>query len=300
MRAWLLAAVAAGIATAHAGQAEAAAVAAGRNWRLSIESIECQTAGSVMSIGTRIDYIGPKGPVEAPVSQLVDGKGRAHLPRSLVWRRGSKPLADWLSAGGLTNLQTEAVAEVELKFQVGEANGDLKLEFGDIRAFPLTRKRSGGCEGLLKPDQLRVPPAQRSAAADRAKPGKRVYRNSYPCIPAGEGGLQTTQAEYPPYLPRQLLLFGRGYLPNARQVQLPMGSALAQPYLHSGPDELAAVEDAARRAILADFPHLAGAKHFAFNWGAQKAASGNEMYSVGLYELLPCPPPGTLVPRRTF
>ena len=292
MKAWLLAAIAA----AHACDADAAAVASGRHWRLSIDSIQCQTAGSVISIGTRIDYLGPKGPVEAPVSQLLDGKGKRHPPRSLVWRRGSKPLAEWLSAGGLSNLQSESVAEVELKFQVGEASGDLQLEFGDLRAFKLTRKRSGGCEGLLKLDQVQAPRLSRQGRGASPKP-LRVYRNSYPC--KHEGSSRTTEAAYPPYLPRQLLLFGRGYLPSARQIHLPMGSAPAQPYLYSGPDELTAIEDAARRAILADFP-FSGAKHFAFNWGAQKATSGNELYSVGLYELLACPPPGTLVPRRTF
>jgi hypothetical protein len=296
MRAWLLAAVA-----AHACAVEAAAgvavIASGRNWRLSIDSMECQAAGSVVSIGTRIDYLGPKGPVEAPVSQLLDGKGKAHAPRSLVWRRGSKPLADWLSAGGLTNLQTEPVAEVELRFPVGEASGDLQLEFGDIRAFPLTRKRSGGCEGLLKLDQVQPPRAPRPARGPSPKP-VRVYRNSYPCTQ--EGGLRTVEAQYPPYLPRQLLVFGRGYLPNARQIQLPMGVAPAQPYLYSGPDELTAVEDAARRVLAADFPQLSAGKHFPFNWGSQTSQSGNELQAVGLYEVLACPPPGTLVPRRTF
>lgn len=293
MKAWLLAAVAA----AHACGADAAAVASGRNWRLSIDSMECQAAAAVVSIGARIDYLGPKGPVEAPLSQLLDGKGKAHAPRSLVWRRGSKALADWLSAGGLSNLQSESVAEVELKFHVGEASGDLHLEFGDIRAFALTRKRSGGCEGLLKLDQVQPPRVSRAARAPGSKPA-RVYRNSYPCTHAGS--LRTIEAQYPPYLPRQLLLFGRGYLPNARQIQLPMGVAPAQPYLYSGPDELAAVEDAARRASVADFAQVTAPKHFAFNWGAQKAPSGNELYAVGLYELLACPPSGTVAPRRTF
>lgn len=293
MKAWILAAIAA----AHACGADAAAVASGRNWRLSIDSIGCQSAGSVISIGTRIDYLGSKGPVEAPVSQLLDGKGKAHPARSLVWRRGSKPLADWLSAGGLSNLQSEAVAEVELKFHAGEASGDLHLEFGDIRAFALTRKRSGGCEGLLKLDQVRTPRGSRPARSARAQP-VRVYRNSYVCT--HEGALRTTEAQYPPYLPRQLLLFGRGYLPNARQIQLPMGSAPAQPYLYSGPDELAAIEEAARRASAGDFPQLTGPQHFAFNWGAQKAPSGNELYAVGLYDLLACPPSGTVVPPRTL
>ena len=61
------------------------------------------------------------------------------------------------------------------------------------------------------------------------------------------------------------------------------------PILYSGLDELNAVEDAARRAISADFPQYAGGAHFAFNWGVQKAASGNEMYSVGIYAIARLP-----------
>lgn len=284
MKPWLLAAITA----AHACGAEAAAIAAGRNWRLSIDSIECEAAASLLTIGTRIDYLGPKGPVEAPVTRLVDGNAKPHLPRSLVWRRGSKPLAEWLSAGGLRNLQSESVAEVQLKFDLREASGDLQLEFGDIGAFRLTRKRSAACAGLLKPEQLRAPRAKRAARVDGPKPDLRVYRNAYPC--RAQASSRTTEGEYPPYLPKQLLLFGRGYLPNARQIELPMGRSPAQPYSYSGPDELKAVEDAARRAIGADFPQYAdSAAYFAFNWGVQRAASGNEMYSVGLYALGPCP-----------
>lgn len=281
MKAWLLAAM----ALAHAAGADAAAIASGRNWRLAIDSIECETAPPLLTVGMRIDYLGPKGPVEAPLSQLIDGNGKPHLPRSLVWRRGSKPLAAWMSAGGLSNLQSESVAEVELKFDVRDAQGDLQLEFGDLPAFALTRKRGAGCEGLLSPAQVRGP---RAASREIARPGMRVYRSSYLCRQAS-GTPRTLEASYPPYLPRQLLLFGRGYLPNARQVELPMGKAPAQPYLYSGLDELNAVEDAARRAIGADFPQYAGGAHFAFNWGVQKAASGNEMYSVGIYAIGACP-----------
>jgi hypothetical protein len=281
MKAWLLAAM----TVAHACGAHAAAIASGRNWRLAIDSIECEPAAALVTLGMRIDYLGPKGPVEAPLSQLVDADGKPHLPRSLVWRRGSKPLAAWLSAGGLSNLQSESVAEIQLKFDVREAPGDLHLEFGDIRAFALTRRRGAGCEGLLRPEQVRAP---RAAPREGAKPGMRVYRNRYLCTQAS-GTPRTMEASYPPYLPRQLLLFGRGYLPNARQIELPMGQAPAQPYLYSGLDELNAVEDAARRAIGADFPQYAGGAHFAFNWGVQKAASGNEMYSVGIYAIGACP-----------
>lgn len=264
----------------------AAASATGRNWRLSIDSIECEAAASVVTIGARIDYLGPKGPVEAPVSQVVDAKGTPHAPRSLVWQRGSKPLAEWLSAGGLANLQSEFVAEVRLKFDLREASGDLRLEFGDIGAFALTRRRSA-CEGFLKPGQVQLPRRPRPAGAGNPKPAMRVYRNTYPCT--APGSPRTVEAQYPPYLPRQLLLFGRGYLPSARHIELPMGRAPAQPYLYSGADELKAVEDAARRVIGADFPQYAGGTHFAFNWGVQKAASGNEMYSVGIYSVGSCP-----------
>src|SRR5688572_14526211 len=281
MKAWLLAAM----ALAHACGADAAAIATGRNWRLAIDSIECEPAPALLTIGMRIDYLGPKGPVEAPLSQLVDANGKPHLPRSLVWQRGSKPLAAWLSAGGLSNLQSESVAEVQLKFDVRDAQRDLRLEFGDIRAFALTRKRRTGCDGLLRPEQLRAP---RAATREGAKAGMRIYRNSYLCTQAS-GGPRTLEASFPPHLPRQLLLFGRGYLPNARQIELPMGKTPAQPYFYSGLDELSAVEDAARRAISADFPQYAGGAHFAFNWGVQKAASGNEMYSVGIYAVGACP-----------
>jgi len=223
---------------------------------------------------------GSERPVEAPVSQLVDVKGRRYSPKSLVWKRGSTPIAEWLSAGGLPNIQSEDIGEVQLRFEAGGASGDLKLEFGDIRAFSL-----GACGSLLKPDQIQAPRAPRRAAADSAKSGIRVYRNAYPCSPSSS----PASAEHPPCLPRQLLLFGRGYLPNARQVELPMGKAPAQSYSYVGPDDLKAVEVAARQAILADFPQYGGEKHFAFNWGAQKAASGNEAYSIGIYDVRPCP-----------
>jgi hypothetical protein len=285
MKAWLLAA----LTLAHACGVDAAAIATGRNWRLAIDSIECEPAPALLTIGVRIGYLGPKGPVEAPLSQLVDANGKPHLPRSLVWQRGSKPLAAWLSAGGLSNLQSQSVAEVQLKFDLRDAQGELQLEFGDIRAFALTRKGSAGCEGLLRPEQLRAPRTMRAAGAEPAKPGMRIYRNRYLCTQAS-GTPRSVEASYPPYPPRQLLLFGRGYLPNAREIELPMGKAPAQPYFYSGLDELNAVEDAARRTISADFPQYAGGAHFAFNWGVQKAASGNEMYSVGIYPIGACPP----------
>ena len=80
MKAWLLAAM----TLAYACAADAATIASGRNWRLAIDSIECEPAAPLLTVGMRIDYLGPKGPVEAPLSQLVDADGKPHLPRSLV------------------------------------------------------------------------------------------------------------------------------------------------------------------------------------------------------------------------
>jgi hypothetical protein len=260
----------------HAAQGDAAAVATGRNWRLSIDSIECEAAESRIVIGTRIRYAGPKGVVEAPVSQLVDGNGQAYVPKSLVWRSGSKPLAAWLSTGGLRNIQEEYAGEIQWKFEPRGASGELKLEFGDIKAFSI-----GACGRLLRPDQIQAPRVSRAASA---KPAVRVYRGRYPCT---GGPSQTLEAQYPPYLPRQLLVFGRGYLPNARQIELPMGKAPAQSYAYGGLDELKAVENAALRAIATDFPEYGGG-YFAFNWGAQRAQGGNEVYSIGIYDVRRC------------
>jgi hypothetical protein len=271
MRALLLA-----IAAVFSCEAHAAATASGRNWRLAIDSLQCE--GALITLATRIRYLGPKGPVESPLMRLVDAKGAHHLPTSLVWKRGSKPVADWLAAGGLTNLQSEDLGEVQLRFAAPEAGGELRLEFGDIPAFVLTRN---GCAGLLKPDTLQAPRVARAAGT---KPAVRFYRGRYPC--AGGG---TVEAGYPPYLPRQLLVFGRGYLPSAREIELPMGKAAAQAYAYAGPDDLKSVEDAARRALGADFPELGKSGRFAFDWGLQKGASGNEVHSIGIYDLRACP-----------
>lgn len=224
----------------------------------------------------RVEYRGPGGAVEAPVIRLVDGEGRAIVPKSLVWKSGSKLAAQWLAAGGVQNIKPESLGQFELKFALPEGSHDLNLEFGDIRSFAVTRK--GAC---LKPYPIRAP---KPAATDPAKIRFPVHRARYPCVPSA-----TIAADHPPYLPRQLLLFGRGFLPNAREIVLPMGKAPAQAYAYAGPDDLAAVENAARRALLADFPEYALTRHFAFNWGSQRSASGNEMYSIGIYELRACP-----------
>jgi hypothetical protein len=264
-----------------------AATASGRNWRLSIDSLECRAG--VMTLGTRIRYLGPKGPVEAPVIQVVDEKGARHVPKSLVWKQGSKPVADWLSGGGLTNLQSADVGEVQLRFELREAAGELRLEFGDIRAFALTRSgRRSGCEGMLGAERLRTPGQPRRLRAEEAKSDLRVYRALYPCRSRSEISV-ITDAEYPPYPPQQLLVLGRGYLPNAREIALPMGSAPAQSYTFSGTEDRKAVEALARRFAAADFPQYGNANHFAYDWGLQRSASGNEIWSVGIYDLRACP-----------
>jgi hypothetical protein len=269
-----------------AGAAHAQApVASGIHWRMTIERIDCEAPG-LISVATHIRYLGPKGPVEAPLAYLTDGRGRQFLPRSLVWKRGTRQVADWLSAGGVANLQLQDIGEVALKFSVPDAVEVLRLEFGDVPAFALTGAKGALCQRLLGPG--RMTPPRRSRAAP-AKASVRVYRSAYPCREKN-GALRTVEADQPPYSPRQVLVFGRGFLPSARHVQLPTGSAPAQPYAYAGPDELSAIEEAARRAILADFPRYAARQYFAFNWGEQRAKNGNQVDSVGLYELQACPP----------
>lgn len=247
----------------------------------------------MLVIGTRVHYLGPKGPVEAPASELADAEGRQLRPKSMVWKDGSTQFAQWLPSGGLANVQSEYIGEVQLKYNVRGATGELKFAFGDIKTFALTRKGASAeksvCESLLKPGQVQAPRMSRAAGAESLK--LRVYREAYPCV-AQQGTVRVIETDHPPYLPRQLMLFGRGYLPNARQVELPMGKAPAQSYFYFGVDELDAVENAARRLMAADFGEfragLAAAKHFAFNWGMQKAPSGNALYSIGIYDVRPC------------
>ena len=247
---------------------------------MAIERIECQAADAVLVLDTHIDYRGPTGAVEAPVAQLVDEHGKPFLPRSIAW--GSKPLAEWLSGGGLRNLKPGAQGEVQLKVPVAGASGALAVEFGDIAAFAITRRKAKGfCESVLPIDRIQAPRARAASELDAAQLRFAVHRARYPC----RSGL--VAAEYPPYLPRQLLVFGHGFLPNARSVELPMGRAPAQAYAYSGPDNMVAVEQAARTRLLSDFPEYK--RHFVFNWGSQKSVSGNEMYSFGIYELRACP-----------
>ena len=137
----------------------------------------------------------------------------------------------------------------------------------------------------------------------RTPPGEplklRVYREAYPCLEPS-GTLKTIESNQPPYLPRQMLLFGLRFLPSARQVDLPWGKAPAHTYLYTGVDGLIPVEDAARRVVADDFPAYrdglitapagssAAKQFFAFNWGVQKSLSGNTMYPIAIYDVRPC------------
>lgn len=277
---------------AFAGSTQAATFS-GRHWQVGLDHLACEADRALVAIGLRIRYQGPAGLAEAPVSQLVDGNGKIYPPRSLVWKRGGKSLAAWLTAGGMKTVQPGDASEMELRFEAREmlnAPGVLKLEFGDLAPLSLTRAGANSgkdaCARLLKPAQVEARPA-------RGKPGGgtsmiRVYRAAYPCRPEEGGALRTIEAQYPPYLPEQLLVFGRGYLPSLRQVELPMGRAPAQTYAYSGRDDLEPFEAFAKRAVLEDFPGF-GARHFAFNWGTQDAAGGNKVYSIGLYAAQACP-----------
>ena len=253
----LIALLVPGVATAVSGS--------GKHWRVSVEAAECREG--IVTIGMRVRYLGPPGAVEAPVVRMAGANGAGMLPKSVAWKQGAKPLAAWLAAGGLRNIKPEELGEVEAKFDAGGAS----FEFGDVPPFTLDTKK---CRFT----------AHAPRAGGKGTATLVVHRARYPCTPS-----RTVAADYPPYLPKQIVVLGRGYLPNARDVELPMGRAPAQSYAYSGPDELKPVEDAAQKAIAADFPQYDRARHFAFNWGIQRSATGNEAYSVGIYELRPCP-----------
>jgi hypothetical protein len=262
----------------------AASPAAAGNWQIAIDGLACEAAG-VMSVGASIRYLGPQAPVESPVVRLAEAGGKPLLPRGLVWRSGSKALAGLLAGGGVRGLQPGDAARIEFRFDAGEAAGPMLLEFGDLPAFALSRK-GRACANLLKAAAVPAPQAPRAASREPAK--LRVYRSAYPCGRA-PAALKTIEADHPPYLPKQLIVLGRGYLPNTRHIELPMGRAPAQAYFYAGADTLDAIELAARRAIAADFPQYASGGYFAFNWGQQRGATGNQIDSIGLYELRACP-----------
>jgi hypothetical protein len=283
----------------HSAGATAAAVASGRNWSLTIESLQCDAAGSQLAIGIKVRYLGPKGSVEAPVSELLGDGGKQIPPRSLVWQGGPKELARWLPTGGLAKVQSESIGDFQLKFDLPASTGNLKLAFGDIEAFLLTsRDATRACASLLKPEQLQLPRAL-PRTASKEKPNLRVFREAYPCL-TPKGDLRTVEANQPPHNPLQMLLFGRDFLPSARQVELPAGNVPAKTYSYTGADALVPLEEEACRVMAADHgEYLAGLvtapasaskakKFFAFNWGVQKSRSGGTLYPIAIYEVRRC------------
>lgn len=260
---------------------------------MTIEGLQCDIADAVVAMDTRIRYLGGAGLVEAPVLRIVGGEGRTVPPRSLVWKDGSKPLAALISAGGIRRIEPNTEGRMQFKFPLRDVAGELRLEFGDLKAIVFAKAASSGakgvCERLLKTGQVQAAQPALPPLGKGAVPHMRVYRAAYPCREAARGTPRTIEAQEPPYAPEQILVFGHGYLPNLREVDLPTGRAAARSYAYAGKDELEAFENFARRAVAADFPSYVGsAKHFAFNWGIQRAAGGNELYSVGLYGLRPC------------
>ena len=278
-----------------APESDAASVASGRNWQATLTELRCEGNGAFLLADLRIRYLGPETLVEAPLTRLVDGTGKRFSPQSLVWKGGPRENAQWLVAGGVSRLKSGEAGEFAFKFDVRGAGGDLKLEFGDIAAFSLIRKEGEGsaCERLLPANRIQAPT---SPGKETRQIKARVYRAAYPCT--ARGSLRTVEANYPPFLPRQLLVFGRGYLPNIREVKLPMGAAPAQPYAYAGVNDLDSIEGAARRA-LGGFPEYAAQlvagqadarkKYFLFNWGSEQAANGNQLYSIGVYDVKACP-----------
>jgi hypothetical protein len=250
-------------------------------------------------VGIKLRYLGPKGAVEAPISELIDGAGGTIRPRSLVWQGGPRELARWLPTGGLAKVQFEYVGAMQLKFDLPAAAAGLKFAFGDIEAFPLTRTGAQrACGSLLKPGELQLPRAL-PRPVPKEKPDLRVFREAYPCL-TPQRALRTVEANQPPQHPLHVLLFGRDFLPNVRQVDLPTGNVPAKSYSYTGADALVPLEEEASRMMAADYgdylPGLVTApvsaskarKYFAFNWGVQKSRSGGALYPIAIYEVKAC------------
>jgi hypothetical protein len=277
----------------HGAPAGAVPVGSGRHWQLTIEGLQCDVADSIVAMVARIRYLGAAGLVEAPVMRVVDSDGRTVLPRSLAWKDGSKRLAALMSAGGIQNVDADSEGRMQFRFPLRDTAGDLRLEFGDLKSILLAKanlaRATGVCVRMLTTGQVQAVRRARPSLGKGAAPRARVYRASYPCREAAGGAPRRIEAPHPPYPPEHVLVFGRGYLPNLREVELPTGKAAAQSYAYAGRDDLDDVEDAARRAVAADFPpYIGSARHYLFNWGFQRAAGGNELFSIGLYGLRSC------------
>ena len=138
-----------------------ALAAGGRHWTIAVDSLDCRAA---LTIGLRVRYLGPPGAVEAPLAQLDGGRV---LPASVSWRQGSKMLAQWLSAGGLRNIEPGDLGHVEVRFDAGGAS----FEFGDVPALALDAAKC----------RLHAGPAPVTA---KAAGQLTVHRARYPCRPS--------------------------------------------------------------------------------------------------------------------
>lgn len=291
MRVVLLVVLALAWTTGHAR------TATGRHWQGTVEALACAADPVRVTVDLRLRHAGAAGLAEVPVVQLVDAQGRIHLPRALAWSSGSKALAAWLTAGGVRQVPAGEEARLQWRFDVPDDAAGLRLEVGDAPALEVTAARAGGlCARILKPQDLKAEASARPPLPPKPDPALRIHRLAYPCLPAKGGPVRKIDAQFPPYLPEQLIVLGRGFVPNARVIDLPMGKAPARGYPYAGPDDIGGYEDAARRAIAADFPKARAqmlpddkARLFAFNWGQQSSASGNPLYAIGLYALRPCP-----------
>ena len=122
--------------------AASVADASGRNWRIAVQSLQCQGNG-LLVMGARVHHRGPDGAVEAPTS-------RSSMRRAtLIVRSEMKP------GGGVEPPGKPVTSASCTRFPVHSASGALELEFGDIRAFTVSRdacsaSQAGAGEGCAR------------------------------------------------------------------------------------------------------------------------------------------------------
>ena len=101
---------------------------------------------------------------------------------------------------------------------------------------------------------------------------------------------------------RCTIVLGRGYLPNARLIELPMGWR-RRSRTHAGVDDLKFIEDARAARSPPTFCSTAHRDISPSTGACQRSQSGNEILAVGVYDLRPClkttrAPGGALVMRK--
>ena len=232
------------------------------------------------------------------MSQLVDGKGkRASCRSSLVWkqrqqaarrlalrRRPEQPAVRGRRRGRSSSFDVARGARRRCSSSSATS--------ARLRSRARERRVRTGCSS---PTQLQAPRVARSRPK-RAGRKSDLRVLSQARIPACRRRRRRhrRRRRYPPYLPRQLLVFGRGYLPNARRDRSCRWAQRAGAVLCAMPARTSSrrVRGAPRaRGGARRFPAATRKRrHFAFNWGVQKAArAATSSYSVGLYDLRACP-----------